>query len=311
MSVSKINGQTISASDVTITNNELGNATFYIPFVSVTSGTDNLEIDSSGLTYNALTNTLTLGAAGVGTLNGGATQVLTTAFSGPSATYYPTFVLDNNGTAAAETVLTDAGLTYNPSTNLLSTTVTIAQTVNTVSQATTGTYYPTFVLDNNGSAAAESVFTDAGLSYNPATNILTTVVTNGGGFAAQGRLATAALNPVAATNYYGGGAASAALSTTVQSRRLYMPKAGTIKACYGYFFQTASASGNTGTLAINVNNGGYTTVGTAAHNVASSIYSNTGLSIAVAQGDYIEFRWTAPATTAPTNVTSEFIVYVE
>jgi hypothetical protein len=207
MSVSKINGQTILASDVTITNNELGNATFYIPFVSVTSGTDNLEIDSSGLTYNALTNTLTLGAAGIGTLNG--------------------------------------------------------------------------------------------------------VATKGGGFAAQGRLATAALSPFAGTNYYGGGAASAALSTTVQSRRLYMPKAGTIKACYGYFFQTASASGNLGTLAINVNNGGYTTVGTAAHNVASTVYSNTGLSISVAQGAYIEFRWTAPATTAPTNVTSEFIVYVE
>jgi len=207
MSVSKINGQTISASDVTITNNELGNATFYIPFVSVTSGTDNLEIDSSGLTYNALTNTLTLGAAGIGTLNG--------------------------------------------------------------------------------------------------------VATKGGGFAAQGRLATAALNPVAGTNYYGGGAASAALSTTAQSRRLYMPKAGTIKSCYGFFNQTASGLGNLGTLAINVNNGGYTTVGTAVHNVLSSIYSNTGLSIAVAQGDYIEFRWTAPTLSAPTNVTSEFIVYVE
>jgi hypothetical protein len=258
MSLSKINGQTILAAGVTITDNQLTNATFYIPFVSVTSGTDNLEVDSSGLTYNALTNTLTLGAAGVGILNGGATQVLTTAFSGASATYYPTFVLDNNGTAAAETVLTDAGLTYNPS-----------------------------------------------------TNILTAVVTNGGGYAARGTLATAALNPVAGTNYYGGGAASAALSTTVQSRRVYMPKAGTIRACYGYFFQTASASGNLGTLAINVNNGGYTSVGTAAHNVASTIYSNTGLSISVAQGDYIEFRWTAPATTVPTAVTSEFIVYVE
>jgi hypothetical protein len=310
MSVSKINGQTILASGVTITNNELGNATFYIPFVSVTSGTDNLEIDSSGLTYNAFTNTLTLGAAGVGTLNGVATKVQTIS-TATNASFFPTFVDSNNGSATGETVYTDAGISYNPSTNLLSTTVTIAQQVNTIQSAVNATHYVMFVPDNNGSATAETVNTDAGLAYNPSTNILTTTVTNGGGFAAQGRLATAALNPVAGTNYYGGGAASAALSTTVQSRRLYMPKAGTIKACYGYFFQTASASGNTGTLAINVNNGGYTTVGTAAHNVASSIYSNTGLSIAVAQGDYIEFRWTAPATTAPTNVTSEFIVYVE
>ena len=310
MSVSKINGQTILASGVTITNNELGNATFYIPFVSVTSGTDNLEVDSSGLTYNALTNTLTLGAAGVGILNGGATQVLTTAFSGASATYYPTFVLDNNGTAAAETVLTDAGLTYNPSTNLLSTTVTIAQTVNTVSQATPGTYYPTFVVDNNGSAAAESVFTDAGLSYNPSTNILTTTVTNGGGYAVRGALATISTTPTQAVNYYIGGNAINALSGTQQSRRIYIPKAGTITSVYGHFQQTASGSGNLGTLAVNVNNGGYTTISTAAHNVNPTVYSNTGLSISVAAGDYIEFRWTCPATTAPTNVNAEVIAYI-
>jgi hypothetical protein len=227
-----------------------------------------------------------------------------------SATYYPTFVLDNNGTAAAETVLTDAGLTYNPSTNILSTTVTIAQTVNTLSQATTGTYYPTFVSDNNGSATAESVFTDAGLSYNPATNILTTTVTNGGGYARQGTLATNLFGPTAGTIYYGGGAATTANSVTAGTRRLYMPKAGTITACYGFFNQTASASGNTGRLDIRLNNSTDTLVAQVAHNVAASVYSNTALSIAVVAGDYIEFKWTAPATTAPTNVSADFVVYI-
>jgi hypothetical protein len=309
MSVSKINGQTILASGVTITNNELGNATFYIPFVSVTSGTDNLEIDSSGLTYNAFTNTLTLGAAGVGTLNGIATQVQTIS-TATNANFYPTFVDNNNGTATGEIVYTDAGLSYNPSTNLLSTTVTIAQTVNTVSQATTGTYYPTFVLDNNGSATAESVFTDAGLSYNPATNILTTTVTNGGGYAVRGALATISTTPTQAVNYYIGGNAINALSGTQQSRRIYIPKAGTITSVYGHFQQTASGSGNLGTLAVNVNNGSYTTISTAAHNVNPTVYSNTGLSISVAAGDYIEFRWTCPATTAPTNVNAEVIAYI-
>lgn len=309
MSVSKINGQTILASGVTITNNELGNATFYIPFVSVTSGTDNLEIDSSGLTYNALTNTLTLGAAGIGTLNGVATQVQTIS-TATNASFFPTFVDSNNGSATGETVYTDAGISYNPSTNLLSTTVTIAQTVNTVSQATTGTYYPTFVLDNNGSATAESVFTDAGLSYNPATNILTTTVTNGGGYAVRGALATISTTPTQAVNYYIGGNAINALSSTQQSRRIYIPKAGTITSVYGHFQQTASGSGNLGTLAVNVNNGGYTTISTAAHNVNPTVYSNTGLSISVAAGDYIEFRWTCPATTAPTNVNAEVIAYI-
>jgi hypothetical protein len=63
-------------------------------------------------------------------------------------------------------------------------------------------------------------------------------------------------------------------------------------------------------LAVNVNNGGYTTISTAAHNVNPTVYSNTGLSISVAAGDYIEFRWTCPATTAPTNVNAEVIAYI-
>ncbi len=257
MSISKINGETILAAGVTITDNQLTNATFYIPFVSVTSGTDNLEVDSSGLTYNALTNTLTLGA-GVGILSGAATQV------------------------------------------------------QTISTSTNATFYPTFVDANNGSATGETVYTDAGITYNPSTNILTTVVSNGGGYALRGTLATATVNPANSTSYYGGGAASAALSTTQASRRIYAPKAGTIKACYGFFQQTSGTGTQTATLYIRINNSSETTVGTAAHNVSSSIYSNTGLSIAVAQGDYIEFRWLTPAfTTPPTALTCEFVIYVE
>ncbi len=135
-------------------------------------------------------------------------------------------------------------------------------------------------------------------------------MTNGGGYAVRGTLATASLNPTAGTIYYGGGAASAALSTTAASRRVYMPKAGTITSCYGFFNQTASGSANTGRLDIRLNNTTDTLVAQVAHNTNPSIYSNTALSIAVAQGDYIEFKWTAPATTAPTAVTAEFTVYV-
>ena len=309
MSISKINGQTILAAGVTITNNELGNSTFYIPFVSVTSGTDNLEVDSSGLTYNAFTNTLTLGAAGVGTLNGIATQVQTIS-TATNANFFPTFVDNNNGSATGEIVYTDAGLSYNPSTNLLSTTVTIAQQVNTISSAVNATYYVTFVTDNNGSASAETVHTDPGLAYNPSTNILTTTVTNGGGYARNGTLATNLFGPTAGAIYYGGGAATTANSTAAGSRRLYMPKAGTITSCYGFFNQTASVSANTGRLDIRLNNATDTLVAQVAHNVAASVYSNTGLSIAVVAGDYIEFKWTAPVTTAPTNISAEFVVYI-
>lgn len=308
MPISKINGQTIIATDVTITDTQTTNATFYLAFLDSTSGTDNIKIDSSGLTYNALTNTLTLGA-GVGTLSGAATQVQTIS-TATNATFYPTFVDANNGTATAETVYTDAGISYNPSTNVLSTTVTVAQQVNTVQSAVNATHYVTFVTDNNGSATAETVNTDAGLAYNPSTNLLTTTVSNGGGYARNGTLATASLNPTAATTYYGGGAASAALSTTAGSRRLYMPKAGTITACYGFFNQTAGHLTNTGALNIRLNNTTDTLVANATHNAGTTIYSNTSLSIAVVAGDYIEFKWTCPATTAPTAVTTDFVVYI-
>ena len=38
-------------------------------------------------------------------------------------------------------------------------------------------HFLTFVTDDNGSATAESLFTDAGIQYNPSSNLLTTTVT--------------------------------------------------------------------------------------------------------------------------------------
>ena len=139
----------------------------------------------------------------------------------------------------------------------------------------------------------------------------TIIAAFGGGYSLRGTLATVSTNPVAGTTYYGGGAVGAAITSTADSRRIYIPKTGTIKSCYGYFNQAASVSGNTGTLNIRLNNTTDTSVGTAAHNTTSTIYSNTSLSIAVTQGDYIEFKWTCPATPPPTSILSSFIIYIE
>jgi hypothetical protein len=139
----------------------------------------------------------------------------------------------------------------------------------------------------------------------------TIIAAFGGGYSLRGTLASATNNPSAGTTYFGGGPLNTAITTTAGVRRLYIPKTGTIKSCYGYFNQTASASGNTGTLNIRLNDTTDTLVGTAAHNVVSTVYSNTGLSIAVTQGNYIEFKWTCPATTAPTSILSSFIIYIE
>jgi len=52
-------------------------------------------------------------------------------------------------------------------------TATRAQTVDTVQRSTDATHYLTFVTDDNASTTAESVYTDAGITYNPSTNNLT------------------------------------------------------------------------------------------------------------------------------------------
>ena len=49
---------------------------------------------------------------------------------------------------------------------------TSADKVKTVTSASVSTMYPTFVADDNGVATSESLFTDAGIGYNPAANTL-------------------------------------------------------------------------------------------------------------------------------------------
>ena len=138
----------------------------------------------------------------------------------------------------------------------------------------------------------------------------TIIAAFGGGYTLQGSLATADFNPASATNYYGGDSLGSTTSTTAQSRRIYIPKTGTIKTCYGFFAQTAQPFSSAGTLNVNVNNGAYTLISTATHLTTKTVYSNTGLSIAVTQGNYIEFQWISPYY-QPTKVLCEFVVYVE
>lgn len=138
----------------------------------------------------------------------------------------------------------------------------------------------------------------------------TIIATFGGGYALQGSLSTAAFSPIRDLSYYGGDASTQKQSLTAQTRRVYIPKTGTIKFCYGFFNQVAQPISSLGALEINVNNGTYTLISQANHFSTTTLYSNTSLSIAVTQGDYIEFRWTCP-TSAPKGVICEFVVYIE
>ena len=49
----------------------------------------------------------------------------------------------------------------------------VAASVDTVLRGTDATHYPTFVTDNNASATTENIYTDAGITYNPSSNLLT------------------------------------------------------------------------------------------------------------------------------------------
>lgn len=141
----------------------------------------------------------------------------------------------------------------------------------------------------------------------------TIIAERGGGYSLRGTLAGATSNPAGATSYYGGASNSTYITTTADTRRIYIPKAGTIKSCYGFFNQIGSTSGNTGTLYIRLNDTTDYQVGTAqAHNVTNTVYSSTSLSIEVTQGNYIEFRWLSPTGNfQPKDMTSSFIVYIE
>jgi len=80
-----------------------------------------------------------------------------------------------DGTSATTTVIATGSFvgTLN-GTASYATTATSAQTVNTTTSALNYEFFPTFVDADNGSASPEAVYTDAGIRYNPSTNILTT-----------------------------------------------------------------------------------------------------------------------------------------
>jgi hypothetical protein len=78
-------------------------------------------------------------------------------------------IIFSTGTSGAQPLKTDAGLTYNPSTN----TLTVAGGVDKVDLATDGTNTNRSIIFSTGTSGAQPLKTDAGLTYNPSTNKLT------------------------------------------------------------------------------------------------------------------------------------------
>ena len=121
----------------------------------------------------------------------------------------------------------------------------------------------------------------------------------------NGVFASAVWSPVDATTYYAGARAALGTTSTGGRSRVYVPQGGTITKSY-LFVATDGTSGSaeTSTIAIVINNSFATNVSTGVRtNSTGILYSNTALSISVATGDYIEWRWIAPTwATNPTNL---------
>ena len=130
------------------------------------------------------------------------------------------------------------------------------------------------------------------------------------GYTLQGGAASIAAAD--STSYHCGPHYGQAFSTTGGFRKLFIPKTGTIKACYLFFTNTIAGTTETSTVSIRLNDTTDTTVSSAVTNNANpSSFSNTALSIAVVAGDFIELKWATPAwVTNPTSVFN-WVIYIE
>ena len=103
--------------NISTTTGNTSDTTLYPVMVGAASTGNQLPHIDSTLTYNASTDTLTATNFS-GALTGNASTVTVTANNTTSATYYPMFATAATGSLSPNT---DTGLTYNPSTGLLTT----------------------------------------------------------------------------------------------------------------------------------------------------------------------------------------------
>ena len=114
MGISIINGQNISASAVAVFDNPTGTGPYYPLFAFTSAGSQPLYVDSSGLTYNATSNTLTA-TTFAGTASA-ANRVDVGQGTG-NATNYLIFTPQFNAGGTNPAAVTQSGnVTYNPST---------------------------------------------------------------------------------------------------------------------------------------------------------------------------------------------------
>lgn len=123
------------------------------------------------------------------------------------------------------------------------------------------------------------------------------------------------LDPADSTTYIFGDRPSFEASTSAETLRVTMPKAGVIKSIHGIFVQLGvTGTGESSTLTVhNRTQATSQTISAAVlHNAARTLFSNTALSLAFNAGDEIDLSWLTPAwATNPTDVVARADMFVE
>jgi len=101
-------------------------------------------------------------------------------------------------------------------------------------------------------------------------------------------------------------------TTTANISKIYIRKAGTIKIAEIYCYSGTPGTAEAWSLYIRKNNATDTLIATLSVSASERVFSNTGLSIAVAVGDYIEIKGIQPtwATNPLTTIYAGYL-YVE
>ena len=121
-------------------------------------------------------------------------------------------------------------------------------------------------------------------------------------------------NPADGQTYYIGADLLAITNGTAAARRVYIPVAGTIVYARVIFLDaTVLGSGETSTINIRLNNTTDTVISAAVTvDALTTTFSNNALSIAVVDGDYIEFKWVTPTwATNPTGVSMKWEILIQ
>jgi hypothetical protein len=197
-------GLSTSSSCIEVTDTTSGTGPYYLMFADGTTGYRTTRVDSSTLTFNATSNTLTVanltGTASYATTATNALNARVIDNTSTNATYYIPFV---DATSGNKTLNVDSSnLTFNPSTNTLTVTNLIgnASTATSSSMASnitvtdttsgTGPYYLMFA---DGTTGLRNPRVDSStLTFNATTNTLT--VTNLTGTASSATSASFAIN---------------------------------------------------------------------------------------------------------------------